>query len=285
MNARPDPSAPAVSSGRMVDCALRFARSGDRTYLAEQRSPHPFHITRPFRLDPALPHLATLYLQSSAGGIYRDDALGLSIAADRGAAVHVTTQAATIVHDTKGLPARQTTRLIAADGAFLAYTPDPAVLFSNAALVSHTELRVAPDAQAILGEAYAWHDPAQTARPFERLSAEVEIRSLDGALLAADRGALSGADWIGPVSPMGRYRAFGALFVVGAGSDGFDPAAVDERLAGLGCLVGVSPLPNGAGRMLRLLAGDGGTLGRALDVAFQFAFERMLGVKPERRRK
>lgn len=284
MNAHPG-DWKAVEAARSIEGVLRFARSGERSYLIEQRSPYPFHITRPFRLDTSLPHVATLYLQSAAGGLYRGDRLNLAMSAAGGAYAHITTQAATLVHDTKGQPVHQTARIDVADGAFLAFTPDPTVLFSNAALVSQTDVFLAPGAQAILGEAYAWHDPEQAGRPFASLSAAVNIRASDGRLLAADRGGLSGPEWAAAASPMGGYRAVGAMFMLGEAAGGFDATTLEQRLAGLGCLAGVSTLPNRAGSVVRLLAADGGALSRGLDAAFETAFEALLGIAPARRRK
>jgi urease accessory protein len=55
---------------RTVEASLCFSRGGGRTVLARQRLPYPFHATRTFHLDQARPDLATLYLQSAAGGLY-----------------------------------------------------------------------------------------------------------------------------------------------------------------------------------------------------------------------
>ena len=61
--------------GRAVGAALRFRRSGNKTFLVKQYTPHPFHITRPFYVDGDPDSMATLYLQSSSGGLYGDDDL------------------------------------------------------------------------------------------------------------------------------------------------------------------------------------------------------------------
>ena len=74
--------------------------------LLRQHVPYPFHVTRPFYLDAQRPDLATLYLQSSSGGVYGGDDLSLTLDIRAGAAAQVTTQAATIVHDCRGSPAR-----------------------------------------------------------------------------------------------------------------------------------------------------------------------------------
>src|SRR5260370_20575024 len=86
---------------RRIEATLCFIVGGGRTVLAHQHVPYPFHVTRTFHLDPQRPDLATLYLQSAAGGLYRGDRLLLAIDAAPGARVHVTPQAATIIHDTR----------------------------------------------------------------------------------------------------------------------------------------------------------------------------------------
>jgi urease accessory protein len=87
-----------------IEASLQFSKGGGRTVLTRQRIPYPFHATRPFYLDQARPDLATLYLQSAAGGLYRGDRVALSITAEPQSAAHVTTQAATIVHRTHRFP-------------------------------------------------------------------------------------------------------------------------------------------------------------------------------------
>src|SRR5438552_3271126 len=104
----PQPAS-AVLATRSVEARLRFAVGGGRTILAHQRIAYPLHVTRPFHLDALRQDLATLYLQSASGGLYAGDRLGLAIEVMPGAAVHVTTPASTIVHDTRGTRAAQTT--------------------------------------------------------------------------------------------------------------------------------------------------------------------------------
>ncbi len=75
---------------RQVAAKLTFRRHGSRSFLAHQHTPHPFHLTRPFYLPGDPQGMATLYLQSSSGGLYGDDDLSLHIALEEGAGAHVT---------------------------------------------------------------------------------------------------------------------------------------------------------------------------------------------------
>ena len=253
--------------------------------LARQRVPYPFHATRPFYLDRAFPELATLYLQSASGGLYRGDSVALSIVADRHTAAHVTTQASTIVHRTNQRGAVQNTRIEVGEHAFLAMTPDPLVLFPGAEICCSTDVILAPGGRAILIDGLAQHDPAGRGCPFDRYSNAVIVRDAAGAVLLADRGSLAGEAMSGPASPLGPFRAVGTLFVVGDGAERCDADVLESRLAALGCVAGLSKLPNGAGIGGRILAANGGALARGLEAAFALAFAALLGLPPARRRK
>jgi urease accessory protein len=268
-----------------VEASLCFSHGGGRTVLARQRVPYPFHATRSFYLDPARPDLATLYLQSAAGGLYRGDRVALSITAEPDSAAHVTTQAATIVHRTHRCPVEQNTRLEVNEHAFLALTPDPLVLFPGAEISCTTDMTLAASSCAILTDGLAHHDPQGRAEPFGRYSNAVVVRDAGGRILLNDRGSLTGEAMFAPSSPLGPFRAAGTVFVLGHGAERCDAGRFEERLAATGCVAGLSKLPNNAGVSSRVLAPDGGALTRGLAAAFAAAFEALIGVPPARRRK
>lgn len=297
------------AAGRWATARLDFAVGGGRTVLARQHVPYPVHVTRPFRLDAALPGLATLYLQSASGGLYRGDDVGLEVDVGAAAAVHLTTQAATVVHDGRRVGARQRTAIRVGEGGFAAFTPDPLVLFPGAWLESRTEITLDGGAAAIVAEGICRHDPAGGDAPFDRFEATTIVRDASGRVLVADRGGVDGADLTGAASPLGPWRAFGTCLVLvgrssevpGGGSSPTGAAFLSPMLAarlspmlsaGLeaaasdrGCLAGASTLPNGAGLAVRLLAVEGGALARGLDAVFATAFAALLGVPPAPRRK
>lgn len=275
---------PPQSAARHGEARLRFAVGGGRTMLAAQCTPYPFHVTRVFHLDARRPDLATLYLQSASGGIYRGDRLALAIEVAAGAAVHVTTQSATIVHDTRQSDAEQVIRVSVERDAVALLTPEPLVLFPGAAVAGRTEIVLGAGAAAIVTDGFAHHDPGGGGRVFRRYAGSTVVRD-EGGVLVADCGALEGRAFAGDASPLGPYRAAGALYVLGRGSDRLDPAAVEARLAAVGCLAGISPAPNNAGFSGRILAPDGGALRRGLDAAFVAAFDAVLGFPPAPRRK
>jgi urease accessory protein len=275
----------AVGHADAVEASLHFARGGGRTMLARQRLPYPFHATRTFYLDRERPDVATLYLQSASGGLYRGDRVALSIVADARAAAHVTTQASTIVHRTHQHGVEQHTHIDVGEQAFVAMTPDPLVLFPDAEISCSTDITLAADGCAIVSDGLAHHDPEGLGRPFACYRNTVVVRDSGGAVLLADRGSLTGEAMLSPASPLGPHRAVGTVLVLGRGAERCDADSVERRLAALGCVAGLSKLPNDAGVGGRILAADGGALARGLQAAFTAAFEALIGVPPARRRK
>lgn len=267
-----------------VRARLDFARAGGRTRLLRQHVPYPFHVTQPFSLDPGRPDLATLYLQSASGGLYRGERLDLTITAGAAAAVAVTTQSATIVHDCQGQPAAQTVKLALQPGSLLIYTPDPLVLFPGAAVHTALEVTLPPGAVAVCQDGFACHDPAGRGAMFDEIRMATVVRSPAGAVLMTDRGVITGAALGGAASPLGPvYRAAGGLLLLGMALPG--ARALQDEIDGLGCLAGWSALPNGIGTGIRLLAQDGAALARGLAAATRACFTAAVGVAPAPRRK
>lgn len=270
---------------RHVTAALSFASGGDRTFLSRQRVPYPFHITRPFYLDAERPDLATLYLQSASGGIYRGDRLTLDIEARAGAAAHITTQASSVVHDTGAVPAQQSVVLDLAATSIFALTADPVILFPGAALTSATTITMEDGARAILTDGFSHHDPRGAETPFTDMTLSLTIRDRASRIRVRERGRIAGQDFLGDASPMGGYRAYGSLLILAPRALWPDALALQAAFDACGCLAGTSPLPNEAGLQLRALALDSGALRSGLDAGFALAFEALVGIKPARRRK
>jgi len=237
--------------------------AGGRTVLLDQHVPYPFHITRPFHLHPARPELATLYLQSASGGVYAGDDLSMALHVADGAAAHVTTQSATIVHDCRDTPARLAVTATVGQYGFLALLPDPLVLFPGAELATATDLTLHEDGRAILADAASLHDPRGEGRPFRRFHGAITVRDAAGAVQLSDRGGVDGVA-LGGAGVLGRWRAWGLLLVLGPVPLLPDAAALEAAAGVAGCLAGASAAPSGLGLAVRLLGPDGGTLGRCI---------------------
>jgi urease accessory protein len=259
-----------------------------RTFLARQYASYPFHVCRAQYLDPDQPDMASLYLQSSAGGLFAGDRLALSFATHAGARAHVTTAASTIVYRMEEGEARQTTALEARPDSLLEYLPDPAILFPQARLHSHLSLRLAAGARAIVGESFLAHDPAGMGEPFGLFESEMQVTDWGGRLLALDRFRVTGAEMnVRIVGVNGPYLMQGTLLVLGDGLEsGLMLAALraqftqDPAVHG-----GVSTLPNGAGIWARILAAEGAALTSVMTSLWSAARCQLTGVSPAQRRK
>ena len=278
----PAPRQAGARSGRFE---LALSRHGARSHIGRQYVSYPFHMTRPFALDAAIPSLLTVYQQSSSGGLYRDDRLSSRFDIGAQAACHVTTQAATVVHDCHGQPARQTTEIVLEEGAFLALTPDPLVLFPGAACSSVVHARLAPGAVLLLSDAFALHDPEGRGRAFERLEAKVDIRDADGRLLVRDNFDIAGVELAGTASPIGGWKVVSSFMLLGAP----DRLPTANELAALGQaerqVVGITALPNGAGWGVRCLAADAIAARNIAESLFACAVAAAFGQQPVPRRK
>jgi urease accessory protein len=271
------------SPGRDVEAHLAVDLAGGRSTLRRQHVGYPLHVTRGFYLDAARPDLLTLYLQSASGGLYAGDRLSLGLSVGANAAFHLTTQAATVVHDGRDTGSRQRQTLIVESGAFCALASDPYVLFPGADLTLETSATVAEDAALFLADGFAVHDPRNTGRPFARFSSRQRILRPDVRLLLQDIGRISGEGWRDGV--VGGMAAAATVLVIAPPEKLPELSAMEQAADRLGCLAGASAAPNGAGQMMRILAPDGGTLARALEAAFHVASRAALGVDLARRRK
>jgi urease accessory protein len=259
--------------------------AGGKTMLRRQHVGYPFHITRPFQLDRNKPELATLYLQSTSGGLYAADRLALDLVVGAGAALNLTTQASTVVHDGRGDSSTIRQSLTVEDGAFCAFISDPYVLFPGANLHIETTITVAAGAVIILADGFAAHDPHRRGGTFVRFSTDTSILGQDGMLLMADRGSIGGDELGAGCGALGGMAAAGSVIMIAPPDRLADAAAIEAAADDCGCLAGVSAAPNGAGLAMRLLAPDGGALIRGIEAAFHIAARAALGVELAPRRK
>ena len=281
----------AVAPSRL---SLTFSCDGDgRTYLDRQFASYPFHVCRPHYFPHDAPGMATLYVQSSAGGLYQEDAHDIEIAANDGACAHVTTQASTIVHSMERGGATQRTTIAVGPGCHVEAVPDALILFPDARLTTGLTARVHDSATAIVGESFLMHDPDAAGpntdvRSFAAYNANTVVEDWDGVRLAADRFRISGRDVLAAAPGItGGTRAQGQLMVLQRGKD--LPQLIESLRAELtqrnDVLAGVSEMPNRAGAWVRMLAPDGAALRAGMLAAWASASESLTGVRPVPRRK
>jgi urease accessory protein len=255
------------------------------TQLVRRRVRWPFALTNPFRLDGAPADMLTIVLQSASGAIVAGDRIAHRIEAGPGAALHVTSQAATAVHAMPvGTWAEDSGELIIRESAFVELLPEPRVLFPRAELCQQLVIDIDRSAVAIAGDGFLVHDPFGQDESFRRLAAETIIRDGTGRVLAVDR-----VDVSGPAIGRSEWRAHGWLTVLCSPErlDGDTAiAALDSALAPIaGLYAGASALPHAAGIGVRLAARDGEALRLGLQAAWVSARRLLTGAAPPSRRK
>lgn len=268
---------------------IEFARAPEgETYVCRQHAGYPYHLCRPHRFAGDPEGMATLYLQSCAGGIYAGDRLEERVVVREGARAQVTTQAASIVHSMVGSSAAQTVQIEAEPRAFVEFLPDPLILFPNASLETRLRIRAAESATVIACDSFLMHDPEARDGVFSRLATENAAEASDGRLLALDRFEVGGATMRrGFAGIAGRFGAHGSLWVLSRDRPAGELIeALREKLAAVaGIYAGASLLPNQVGAAVRLLAEDGVALRAGLFAAWSAAREVLTGRSPEPRRK
>jgi len=257
-----------------------------RTFLRRQHVTYPFHVTRPFYLDPASPCFATLYLQSLSGGLVQGDQLKIAVRVETGAAVLVTTQSATKAHSMERAAAAQSASFEVAAGGYLEYLPDTTILFPRTRVSTAIRLLISEDASAILMDSFLSHDPwSDPPDPFDRYHSAIAIERPDGTLLALDRVCLEGRSldakleaFAGP--HLGLCQpAYGTVIVI------CDKPSVAKLMIILRQVVpeisqaysGVTTLPSDSGVVTRTVASDGAALKRVLTVTWQLAHQVLTG--------
>ncbi len=280
---RSHPGGTPLMRGRRISASVGFARGPDRTWITSQFTPHPFHITRPFWRPGDPDGMATLYLQSSSGGLYGDDDLSLSIRVGAGAAAHVTTQASTVVHHARGGETCFAVEIDAAEDSLVEYMPDPAILFAGARLDTRLSVRLEPGARAIFADATLCHDPAGADGSFASLTSETRITGPDGDCRLIERIGIDGAAWRTRVAP---WAACATVYVAGSIDPGRVAADVQAGLENTtGIWAGASAFADREIVVVRLLAEDGAALTAGLAQAWAAARTALTGSRPGNRKK
>src|SRR3984957_2989204 len=207
-------SSSRFEAGRVAEVLLVAELAGGRTVLRRQRVGYPFHITRAFQLDQVRPDLATLYLQSASGGLYAADRLTLDLVVGAGAALNLTTQASTVVHDGRGIGSKMRHAITVKDEAFCAVISDPYVLFPGADLQLVTVATVATNSVLIVADGFAAHDPHGRGATFARLSTDTSIVRPDGKPVIFDRGNVRGEDLRSGCGAVGGMAAAGSPLMI-----------------------------------------------------------------------
>ena len=207
---------PAGSAGKLGACKLTFAAAGSgRTQLQQSFVSHPFHLTRPWYLDPALPGMAVVYVQTPAGGLIQGDRATLQFELGDTTQVHVTNQAAEKIHSMTANCALQNVSFVLGAGAYAEYCPEPVILFPHARFGQQLHVQLGLQASFFFSELFLIRgDVIQ--EPFEALSTSLTVTDAAGNLLMREHGlALPLQQRLTGPGVLDRYHVWGQAVLVG----------------------------------------------------------------------
>ncbi len=207
---------PAGSAGKSGACKLTFAVAGSgRTQLQQSFVSHPFHLTRPWYLDPALPGMAVVYVQTPAGGLIQGDRATLQFDLGDTAQVHITNQAAEKIHSMTANCALQSVSFVLGAGAYAEYRPEPVILFPHARFGQQLNIQLGLQASFFFSELFLIRgDVVQ--EPFEALSTSLKVTDATGDLLMREHSlALPFQQRLTGPGVLGRYHVWGQAVLVG----------------------------------------------------------------------
>ncbi|HET7694682.1 MAG TPA: urease accessory protein UreD [Vicinamibacterales bacterium] len=239
---------------------LRFARAGRHTRLAHSQVSAPLAIVRPFDLPDGR---LVIQLVTLGPGLCGGDAVHVDVAVDEGAALVLTTTAATrVMSMSPGDRASQHVALRAGPGASLEYYPAPAIPFPGSALTQSLTIDADESARVAVVESWALGRSARGEYlQFRSLSSRTRFTT-GGTLLYADALQLEPAEHdVANAGILDGRRYLAAGFFTGvdaiAAPDPHPDAALAMSRPGLA--------------YLRVLADDA----PALDAAVQRSLERV----------
>ena len=270
---------------------LQFKKSRDeQTFLLHQFSRYPFHLCRVQYLDKFPKGLGTVYLQSSAGGIFSDDRLFCRFHALPETMAHLTSQASTIVHRMDHGYAEQNVTIRAEESCLFEYLPDPLILFPKARLRSKLKIEMAPTATVMLGDAFLSHDPDSKIQPehFSEYFNEIHVTNLSGQSICLDRNRAGEGNFFGNFEGcMGTHSAMGTFYLL---NQTLPSEQICEQfrsvLDSLGqTYSGVSTLPNQSGAWARIVAPNIAEIRLGISELWRAARKMVKGSFPSIRRK
>ena len=195
-------------STNIARAELELKRSGNNSFICHQLMPHPFHITVPFQYKTDPSDLITIYMQSSAGGLYDKDLHEFNVTLHEGSKLHLTSQASTIVHRTKEMAgANSCVNLNLTNGTVLEYLPDPIILMAGCKFSTQSKINLNGDCKAIIAESFLAHDPSASGEMFESFFSETKI-FLNNEEIIDDKFYIDGNDFFSRIKGFTCNAAF-----------------------------------------------------------------------------
>jgi urease accessory protein len=250
---------PSGAPGKHGILDMTFARRGDRSVLAHLYRKAPLLVQQALYWDEHLPGLPCVYIISTSGCVLQGDRLDISITVGAGAMAHITTQAATKIHQMDANFAAQSQRLTLAENAYLELLPGPVIPHRHSRFITYTRATVAETATLLSAEVLQpgrkHHGPGELFE-YDLYSAALTASRPDGTPLFTEK--LVAEPWRYPVRQagvVGKFDVFAnvTLLTPRRHADRIFEQVVAGADGGAECVAGASRLPNEAGLVYKVL--------------------------------
>jgi urease accessory protein len=273
------PSEPIAATAMHGSVELAFGGGNGGTRLARLYQRAPLRVLFPLADACGVKQAVVL---TTSGGLVGGDRLDVQVAAEEGAAILVTPQAAEKVYRSLGPDCRIDVRLAADVDSWLEWLPQETILFDGAHLDRSTVIDVAPSARVLAGEmlVFGRHARGETLRR-GRLREAWQVRR-DGRLLWADTVKADGDlhALLAAYACLAGAAAAATAIYVGEGSTAALALARDLTATGdAGEMAAAASLVGGL-LVVRWLAKDARLMRNAFG-RFWAAMRRLLGGWPE----
>jgi urease accessory protein len=249
---------PRGAPGKHGILELEFARRGGRSVLAHLRRQAPLLAQQALYWDDHLPGMPCVFVITTSGCVLQGDRLDVTISVRPGAMAHVTTQAATKVHQMDDGFAEQSAWLDVADGGYLELLPGPVIPHRHSSFVTSTTATVAATATVLIAEVVAPGRKHHGGELFayDLYSSALTITRPGGRVLCTDRLVSQPLRYpVRQAGVMGEYDVLASVTL--AAPPPVASAVLDRVGAAAGpsacCMAGASRLPNDAGLAYRVL--------------------------------
>ena len=143
---------PSGALGKDAFLKLGFERRGSRTALITLHRRAPLLVQQALYWDDAMPDLPCVHIISTSGGILQGDRYAMEISLADGAQAHLTTQAATKIHEMDANYAAQTQDIVLGEGSYLEYLPHPVIPHRHSRFITQTRIVIAAGAALLYSE-------------------------------------------------------------------------------------------------------------------------------------
>jgi urease accessory protein len=276
---------PSGSFGKNAMVRLGFEPREERSVLALLHRRAPLIVQQALYWDEEMPGLPCVSIISNSGGILQGDRNLIEIDMAANSQAHVTTQAATRVHEMDSNYATQTQNLTLGADSYLEYIPHPVIPHKGSRFVQRTQIVIDPTATLIYSEVLMpgrkYYGDGELFQ-YDLFSSTVRAARPDGASLFTEKFIVEPRrSPVTRLGAMGSFDVFGNVIVL-------TPKEHTEKLFAAiepsfdkvtGLATGASRLPYEAGLVFKVLGQETAPVSAAIRSFWSLVRQQVIGVR------